>query len=366
VSRNLTLAIHALHGGGAERVAAMMANLWSAQGDRVTLVTLDTVDSDVYRVDAQVERVGLGLMRVSGNSLHAGWNNAQRIRALRHALRDAASDCIVSLTDRMNVLVLLASRGLDMPVVIAEHSDPRHQPMGEIWERLRKWTYPRCTAAVALTDSVAQYLHTVVGPRPVYVIPNGVAPPAVTASDVSDVDERLIVAMGRLSPEKGFDLLIDALARMAPRNDTWRVEIAGEGPQRESLQQQIDRHGLGRRVQLVGWVDDPARFLSRAALFIMASRYEGFPVSLLEAMACGVPAISFDCDSGPRAIIRPEVDGLLIPTGDVLALAQAIERLLSDPVTRHALGERARDVVRRFGPDLFIQRWNDVVDACLI
>jgi GalNAc-alpha-(1->4)-GalNAc-alpha-(1->3)-diNAcBac-PP-undecaprenol alpha-1,4-N-acetyl-D-galactosaminyltransferase len=366
VSRNLTLVIHALHGGGAERVAATMANQWTAQGDRVTLITLDTVASDVYRVDAQVERVGLGLMRISANALHAGWNNAQRIRALRQAIRAAVSDCVVSITDRMNVLVLLATRGFDTPVVIAEHSDPRRQPMVGTWERLRKWTYPRCAAAVALTDTVAQYLHTVVGQRPVYVIPNGIRVPSVTASDIAERDKRTIVAMGRLSPEKGFDLLIDAFARLAAQHPDWRLEIAGEGPERAQLQQRIDQRGLRQQVQLVGWVDDPAQFLSRGAMFVMSSRYEGFPMSLLEAMACGVPVVSFDCDSGPRAIIRPEVDGLLVPAADPIAMAHAIDRLMSDPVTRHRLGQCAREVVRRFSLEVFAQRWNDVVNACLI
>lgn len=365
MSRNLTLVVHALHGGGAERVAAAMANLWTAQGDRVTLVTLDTVASDTYPVSPHVERVGLGLMRHSPHAWHAGWNNAQRIRGVRHALRAAGSDCIVSVTDRMNVLVLLASRGLDSPVIIAEHSDPRHQPLGEIWERLRRWSYPRCTAAVALTDTVAQHLRTLVDQRPVYVIPNGIAAPSTTVENVGDHDQRTIVAMGRLSPEKGFDLLVEAFARLTPQPNPWRLQIAGEGVERAALEQLIERRGLSQRVQLVGWVDDPARFLSRAALFVMSSRYEGFPMSLLEAMACGVPAVSFDCDSGPRAIIRPEVDGLLVPPGDTLALAQAIERLMSDPAARHRMGERAREVVQRFSMARFAQSWNEVVDACL-
>ena len=128
----------------------------------------------------------------------------------------------------------------------------------------------------------------------------------------------MVVAMGRLSPEKGFDLLIDAFARLAAQHADWRLEIAGEGPERDALQRQIDAAGLQPQVQLVGWVSDPERFLSRSALFVMSSRYEGFPVALLEAMACGVPVISFDCDSGPREIIRPDVDGVLVPAGDTL------------------------------------------------
>jgi glycosyltransferase involved in cell wall biosynthesis len=364
VSRNLTLVIHALHGGGAERVAATMANQWTDQGDRVTVVTLDTVASDVYTVHPQVERIGLGLMRFSANSWYAGWNNAHRIRALRRVIRDVPADCVVSLTDQMNVLTLLASQGLHTQVVIAERSDPRHQHMNKNWERLRRWTYPQCTAAVVLTDAVAQYMRTLIGDRPVYVIPNGIGRPSVTTANVAQRDEPMMVAMGRLSPEKGFDLLIEAFAPLAARHADWRLEIAGEGPEREALQRQIDERGLQQQVRLVGWVNDAERFLSRSSLFVLSSRYEGFPVALLEAMACGVPVVSFDCDSGPREIIRPDVDGVLVPPGDTAALAQAIERLMVDPVTRQRLGSRACDVIERFSLDLFQQRWNDVLDAC--
>ncbi|MHB8970792.1 MAG: glycosyltransferase family 4 protein [Pirellulaceae bacterium] len=365
MARNLTLVIHALHGGGAERVAATMANQWTDQGDRVTVVTLDAVASDVYEVHPQVERIGLGQMRFSTNVWHAGWNNAQRIRALRQVIRDLSADCVVSVTDQMNVLTLMASQGLHTQVLIAEHSDPRHQRMNKNWERLRNWTYPRCTAAVVLTDAVAQHMRTLVGDRPVYVIPNGIRRPSVTVANVAQRDERMLVAMGRLSPEKGFDQLIAAFGRLHAQHADWRLEIAGEGPEREALQRQIDECGLSQQIRLVGWVQDPERFLSHSALFVMSSRYEGFPVALLEAMACGVPVVSFDCDSGPREIIRPDVDGVLVPAGDTAALAQAIECLMVDPVTRQRLGARAADVIERFSLDLFQQRWNDVLDACL-
>ncbi len=365
VSRNVTLVIHALHGGGAERVAATMANQWTDQGDRVTLVTLDTVASDVYPVHPQVERIGLGLMRFSPNAWHAGWNNAHRIRALRQVIRDVPADCVVSVTDQMNVLTLLASQRLHAQVVIAEHSDPRHQRMHAAWERLRSWTYPRCAAAVVLSDAVAQYVRTLVDDRPVYVIPNGIGRPSVTTANVAQRDERMVVAMGRLSPEKGFDLLIDAFARLAAPHADWRLAIAGEGPERDSLQRQIDERGLQQQVQLVGWVNDPERFLARSALFVMSSRYEGFPVALLEAMACGLPVVSFDCDSGPREIVRPDVDGVLVAAEDTAALAQAIERLMVDPATRQRLGTRAGDVVERFSLEVFQQRWTEVLDACL-
>jgi glycosyltransferase involved in cell wall biosynthesis len=304
-------------------------------------------------------------MRVSASALHAGWNNAQRFRALRQAIRDVDADLVVSVTDQMNVLTLLATQGLHTRVVIAEHSDPRHQQMNDIWERLRRWTYPWCSAAVVLTESVARQMRAMISERPVYVIPNGIRQPSVTIDNVGARHPNQVVAIGRLSPEKGFDQLIDAFAPLARLHPDWNLAIAGEGPEQPALQQQIDQLRLSEQIRLVGWVRDPEEFLARGSLFVMSSRYEGFPVALLEAMAVGLPVVSFDCDSGPREIIRPDVDGLLVPAGDVSALTDAIDQLQHDAPLRQRLGRAAREVTQRFSQDQFRQRWNAVVDACL-
>ncbi len=365
MSRRVALVIHALHGGGAERVAATMANLWADQGDRVTVITLDTVESDVYSVVASVRRVGLGMMKASPNKLAAVWNNRRRITALRQAIRDADFDCVVSLTDRMNIVTLLACQGLPVPVVIAEHSDPRHQQLGAVWERLRRKTYPNAAALVVLTNAVAEHLRAIVGECPIYVIPNGIARPVTARGAVTTDGSCLMVAMGRLSVEKGFDRLIDAFARVAVQRADWRLEIAGEGPERISLERRIAQRRIESRATLIGWLDDPALLLTRADIFVLASRYEGFPVALLEAMAQGVAVISFDCDSGPREIIQHEQNGLLVDQDDIDQLAQAMERLIDDSALRRRLGQAACAVADRFSVTQFAQRWNDVLQDVL-
>lgn len=358
--RHIAVVVHALHGGGAERVAAAMANLWAGRGDRVTAITLAAADTDVYQVDSSVRRVGLALMGKSRNNLEAIWNNRRRVRALRTAIRDAQADCIVSVTDQMNILTLLASRGLQVPVVIAEHSDPRHQGLGLIRERLRRRLYPQAAAIVVLTQSVADHLCAILGERPIHVIPNGIERPPESALRARADVQPLIVSMGRLSNEKQFGKLISAFAQLATRYPDWRLAIAGEGPQRDALQRQIQDHGLARRVELVGWVDDPFAFLSRGAIYVLSSRYEGFPVALLEAMAMGLAVVSVDCDSGPREIIQDGVNGRLVPVGDLAVLTQSIAQLIEDQQLRNRLGSAARTVVERFSPERFEERWDRV------
>ena len=151
------------------------------------------------------------------------------------------------------------------------------------------------------------------------------------STTVTRGDENSLSRWDNFTREKGFDRLIDAFAQVASPHDEWTLEIAGEGLERKDLQQRIDRQRLGDRVTLMGWVDEPETWLSQAAIFVLSSRYEGFPVSLLEAMSLGLAVISFDCDSGPREIIRHQVDGLLVRPGDVAGLAQAMQCLIDDP-----------------------------------
>jgi glycosyltransferase involved in cell wall biosynthesis len=363
--RELTLVIHALNTGGAEKVMAAMANHWAEQGARVTLITLDATETDRFYLHPEVRRVGLGLMRDSKYPWQAVWNSVERILRLRRAIRDARGQHVVSFTDKMNVLTLLASVGRPWDVVIAERNDPRWQKMGFGWELLRRWTYPRCSAFVVQTEAVARCARRLIGKRPVHVIPNAVEPVERPTQDsrAGTRSHRRIVAMGRLAAQKGFDLLIRAFALVAEKHPDWSLQILGNGDQHESLASLAVTLELADRVELCGWVDRPNIYLHQGDLFVLSSRYEGFPNALLEAMACGLPVISFDCDSGPKEIVRHEVDGLLVPAEDVDALAGAMDRLMADGAERARLAEKAPDVLQRFSRDAFFGRWEDVLSG---
>jgi len=358
--RRVTMVIHALSGGGAERVFCTLANHWAETGRDVTVITLGTTETDVFPLAPRVRRVGLGLLRDSHGPSQQVANTVQRVRDLRQAIQEAGATRVVSFTDKMNVLTLLACWGGPWQVVIAERSDPRHQSLGTIWEWLRRRAYPRCGAWVVQTQSVARWARTWVGRRPVVVIPNAVAGPAAA---IPPIEHRLprIVAMGRLSPEKGFDVLIRAFAQLAPWYPDWALQILGTGPERERLERLAETLGVRDNVHWAGWCDRPEAMLLDASVFVLPSRYEGFPNALLEAMACGLPCIASDCDSGPAEIIRDGVDGLLVPPDNVEALAQTLQQLVADQARRAALGRRAGDVAGRFSREAFFARWEAVL-----
>lgn len=364
--RRITLAIHSLHGGGAERITASMANYWAEQGDQVTLITLDAATRDRYSVAETVDRVGLDVMEHSSSLLSALRNNARRLWRLRRAIRASQPDHVVSLVVQMNVLTLMACAGLGLDVVVCERIDPRHHRIGPVWSCLRRLTYPFCRALTVQTEQVARYARRFVGKRRVYVVPNPVLEQRCELSDeelVAQGRDRYVVAAGRLVPQKGFDRLVEAFGKLADKHRLWKLRLLGDGPERERLEALIRRTNLEGRVELTGWISLPQAIFRRSDLYVLSSRYEGFPMVLLEAMACGLPVISFDCPSGPAEIVRHGIDGLLVPAGDVAGLAEAMDRLMSDEKERRRLAGRAREVLERFPLDGFFRRWDAILQG---
>ena len=173
----------------------------------------------------------------------------------------------------------------------------------------------------------------------------------------------VVAYLGRLSDEKGVDLLLAAWAQVSPRHPHWRLHLHGTGDpaQERALRARSHTLGVADTVRWLGWTDDVAGALRGASVLALPSRAEGFPLALLEAMALGVPCAAFDCAPGVREIVRDGVDGLLAPPGDVDALARRLETLLADAALRHRLGEAARrGVVERYGPERIVRCWEEL------
>lgn len=358
----LTLVISSLVMGGAERVMTELANHWAAQGWLITIIHYSAPGTPAaFPLDPRVNEVPLGLHRVSRNPGSAVINNVRRILVLRRAIRDSRPEVVLSFM--ANVVAILAARGLKVPVLVSEHRGPR----GELslpWSILREVTYRRADFVVMLTSSALAHLSPALRRRG-RVVPNALPAPflaralAMPAIDgtVRSVDRPIIMGLGRLGPEKGFDLLIRAFALIADAWPTARLVIWGEGDSRADLERIRDEHGLAERVDLPGNTDTPQDELLSATLFVLSSRKEGLPMVLIEAMAVGRAVVAYDCEHGPRDIIRDGLDGVLVPPEDVAGLATAIDALLRDDARRTDLARRAVEVRERFTMEQVAHRW---------
>jgi GalNAc-alpha-(1->4)-GalNAc-alpha-(1->3)-diNAcBac-PP-undecaprenol alpha-1,4-N-acetyl-D-galactosaminyltransferase len=219
---------------------------------------------------------------------------------------------------------------------------------------------------VAQTEEAADYFAAEVGDRR-RVIPNPVLQPELPDPGngaSAPKAGRILVGMGRLVEEKGFSLLLRAFSKLAGKHPSWSLQIWGEGPQRGALERLSRDLNMSDRVRLPGFTNHPSEVLSRADLFAMSSLIEGFPNALCEAMACGLPVVSFNCSSGIREIIRDGVDGLLVRAADPSALALALDRLMDDEEGRRRLAGKALEITERFGLDKTMARWEQLMVNC--
>jgi glycosyltransferase involved in cell wall biosynthesis len=360
----IALVIASLGPGGAQRVMSVLANHWAARGDDVTIITLESREADVYVLDRRVKRAALGLVSDSEGVFRALASNWQRIRALRAAIRSTGARVVLSFEDCSNALVVISTRGLPLRCVISERTDPTLHRIGRTWKILRRLTYPFADGLVVQTVKLLPWARRVMlaGER-AHVIANPLRPQRCTQDECLPgvTPGARVVAVGRLGVEKGYDVLLRAFARIAPEFADWTLTIVGEGPERESLSALAGELALQHRLTLAGWTAEPDRVLAQAALFVSSSRYEGFPNALLEAMGAGLPVVSTAC-TGSAELVTDGVTGVLVPVGDVQALADGMRRVMRDAALRRKLSENALATAQRYHPAAIVPRWDAVLN----
>jgi glycosyltransferase involved in cell wall biosynthesis len=176
----------------------------------------------------------------------------------------------------------------------------------------------------------------------------------------SSLSAPVVVAAGRLAPEKGYDRLVSAFAQVAADHPGWELRVFGTGPMRGRLEKQVAALGLTGRVLLPGLAGDMEAELLASSVFALSSIHEGLPMALAEGMAAGLACVAFDCAPGVREIVTDGVDGIVVPPRNVDALAAGLSRLMGDEDLRRAYGQAARESVQRFAPDAILARWEDV------
>lgn len=364
---HIACVIYSMEPGGAQRVMAQLLAHFVSQGHLATLITFETsADQSFFPLDERVRVLPLGRASEGG-----GLGRVGRVIGWVHSLRRAViaikPDVVISFIDLTNVMVLLATRGLGLPVVVSERIDPRHHAIGRVGTALRRLTYPKADRIVVQTTRAARYFATMPRVRLV-TLANPVPPARLQAQpDRAGGNGRWrIIGVGRLDRQKGFDLLIAAFANLAGRFPDWDVITFGKGLERDTLQQQIDRHGLGQRIVLAEPSQSIAVELAASHIFAFPSRYEGFPNALAEALAAGLPCVALADVSGVEDLIEHKVSGLISEWGNgdddaIGSLTANLAQLMEHNQTRLDLGIRARARIDAYAPAQILQAWDQLV-----
>jgi glycosyltransferase involved in cell wall biosynthesis len=398
--KKVTLVIAHLGPGGAQRVAVNAANTLVGRGFDVHVIEINTYDrSDAYELDGRVirharetppsrgvaewvgERVKkqdtpkslLLLRRSMGGSLRLATGIGRLLtgrseyvktfRWLREKIALSEPDAVLSFLTQTNILVVLATRGMAKRVVISERNDPRLQRHRFRVEFLRRIVYPWADLVTANSKGALDALRSFVPEEKLAFLPNPLA--AAPASGTFPFAGPTVITVGRLVEQKGIDVLLAAWAKVASALPQWRLALVGDGPLGDTLKEQARTLGIDASIDWIGHVADPFPYLRGAKMFVMTSRFEGTPNALIEAMACGLPAVISDASPGPCELIGDGDDaaGLIVPVEDATATADAIIRLASDETLRTRLGLASSARARAHDADEAIDVWLKLLDC---
>jgi GalNAc-alpha-(1->4)-GalNAc-alpha-(1->3)-diNAcBac-PP-undecaprenol alpha-1,4-N-acetyl-D-galactosaminyltransferase len=291
------------------------------------------------------------------------YSYAQRLFALRKLIAERQPDVVISFMTNVNIAAVLASAFLRTPTIICERSDPSTYTSPKLVELACQLTYRHANMLTVQTDAVAEKIMQIY-PRlkQVRAIPNPL-PDGVVAigKNRSCKPRKILLSLGRLSAGKQVNLIINAFAEVAPRFEEWDLHVYGDGPLKIEIEEQICNLGLPGRIFLKGNTTKPWQIMADADAFVMTSKNEGFPNTLLEAMGVGLPCIVFDCPSGPREITSNGEYAMLIKLNDQNGLITALEKIMSDESFGIELGNQARaSILGRYRLLTVLDKWDQL------
>lgn len=350
----ILLFIHALGSGGAERVLSMLANNWANNGYDIAIVTYDTTTKQFYETDNKITLINLDLS--GGSLLKKITNHPGRIIKFRRIINELKPDIVVSFIDRTNVMILMASFGLKIPVIVSERINPIYNP-GLIYSVLRKILYKTASYVVVQNTEQEEKFKKF---SKTLIIPNPIDISAINSASSPNTRQKTIIAAGRLVKQKGFDVLLESFRIFVENNPLWNLKIFGQGPEKTKLEKTIKKLNLEDKAQLAGKTNELWLEMKKASIFVLSSYFEGFPNVLIEAMACKCPVIATDCASSVRELIINGENGFITPVGYSDLIAKNIEILTRDEKLRLKFSKNAYKTILEYDIKIICQRWEKI------
>lgn len=369
MKKNIVIVVSAMNMGGAQRVVSILCNHWSQHGYAVTLINTFTekkINHFQLNKNVSLEYLSNNPFIPSNNFCNTLWKFIQ----LRKLIKSKNPNIVISFLTRVNVATALSSFGIKSSTIICERTWPPFASLDSRFFWIYRLIFRGVDKIIVQTDKSKIWLNKNFSSKHVDIIPNPIVYPlpehgrSVNPDSIILKNKKVILASGRLHKFKQFDLLIKAFSNIKDNHPDWDLVILGDGEERNNLNQLTCNLEVVDRVIFPGKVGNMSEWYKRANMFVLSSVVEGFPNVLLEAMAYGLPCISFDCDTGPRDMIKHGVNGILVnPNDKDIGLSNAIDKIISNGNLSSSIANNAILLREKYSIDNIIQKWSDVIDC---
>ena len=345
---NIVFLLASLGSGGAERVVSLLANKMSELGHQVEIICL-LYDDIYYKTDPDV-KLTIAVRICPGSLL-------KRLFWLRNYVKTSGTNVCIAFTEGVYCATICALMGTRIPVIASERLDPHYMS----WKRklLKKIFLPHAAWLVVQTKYIKKYFHGSIAKRTSIIL----NPVNDKVYDIEPCNkESTIISVARLFPQKRQEILIKAFASIAERFPEWKLVIYGEGPERDSLESLVSsfKSQVSSRILLPGRCDTVIEEMNKAKIFAFSSDYEGLSNAMLEAVCVGLPIVSTRV-SGTDELIRDGVNGYVVNLGDTDALANALERLMTDETKIQSFSLESRNLAEKFRMDNIVEEWLSLI-----
>ena len=367
--------------GGAERVICNLAEYFYSEGYRVTMVT-KVRDEKEYELNPGIKRIIADITPEEETASRIR-NLFARIAKLKRIWKEVKPDVIVSFIRKNNLMAIASAAPLGIPVVVSVRSAPERELKGFGFKTITFLLFRQAAGVILQTREAYNFFPGYIREKAV-VLPNSINPDFLKASEEltlattinhdkkmtvydripSSVKEKRIITVGRIDDNKNQRLLVEAYVKIADHYPDWSLELIGDGSGRQALEEYVSTLPCKDRISFTGAVDDVAKRMSEASIFVLPSKIEGMPNALIEAMVMGMACISTDCPcGGPRDLIAAdESNGILVPVDNVDAMAMALKRLITNDPLRQSMGDNARKIIATLHPDTVNKQWKNYIE----
>lgn len=345
--RKICFVVGKLYNGGAERVVSILANAFLKRGYETTIVYFESAKNEYY-VDKCVKRK---IIPFEKGKILTFINTIKFIKKKNF-------DIVIGFDIFPNLICSTLALITNKKIVISERNAPKQVSINPLLRLMRYIVYGFADIVVFQTEEAMNCYRKGISKKGI-VIKNPVIP---NLPKRSKIHKKEIVAMGRLTKQKNYSLLLQAAKEVHEEFPEYVFKIYGQGELKYELERTIKQYEAEEYVLLKGYCDDVCKEIVDADIFVMTSLYEGMPNSLIEAMCMGFPVISSDCPSGgPRELIKHKENGLLFKNNDLEDLVKQIKFLLKDPIVKESYAAKAQELKKELSEENIINSWIEVI-----